>query len=274
MRQKWLLFFVLLLPSALACGIGPPAPTDPAAAGSADDDSGYAGTGSDDGASGDDDATGWVPSTPPPEASASPSGDDATTDAGASDGATAPGLDATPAGACATPPAAGDLLIDELMIESVAGTGDYGEWLEVRSTRSCAINLRGLHGECPSGAKVRTFDVTEDTWLPSLGTFVVADTLDPAINHDLPGLLIEWAGRPGDVLRNKGATVSLLVQDTLVDSVTYPALKLVVGASTAFPADCPPSRRSDWTAWQTSSVSWFPGFLGSPNAPNIDVRCP
>jgi hypothetical protein len=183
-------------------------------------------------------------------------------------------VETPPDGACAAPLAAGDLVIDELMIESVAGTGDYGEWLEVRSTLPCAIDLRGLHGECPSGAKVRTFDVNDDVWLAAGSTFVVADSVDPAIDHDLPGTVIAWAGQPGDVLRNKGGTVSLLVQDVLIDSVTYPALKLVVGASVAFPADCPLERRSDWTVWQASAASWFPGFRGTPNAPNVDVSCP
>jgi hypothetical protein len=172
------------------------------------------------------------------------------------------------------PPSAGDLQIEELLIESVAGTGDYGEWLEVRSLLPCAIDLRGLHGECPSGAKVRTFDVIDDLWIPPLGSFVVADSSDPAIDHALPGTLLVWAGQPGDVLRNKGATVSLYAQGTLVDSVTYPALTLVVGASVAFPADCPISRRGDWSAWQTSNASWFPGYRGTPNAPNSDVHCP
>jgi hypothetical protein len=274
MRQQGLLI-VLLLPSAFACAIGAPPAADPPPAGSLDDDAGYGGTWSgDDGAVDDDAATGWMSPTSPPEAAAWPPGNDATPDAGPSDDVAAPEPDATPDGSCSAPLAAGDLVIDELMIESVAGTGDYGEWLELRSTQPCAINLNGLHGECASGAKVRTFDVTDDTWLPSLSTFVVADTLDPSINHDLPGSLIAWAGRPGDVLRNKGATISLLMQGMLVDSVTYPALKLTVGASTAFPADCPPLRRSDWTAWQTSNASWFPGFLGTPNAPNVDVHCP
>ncbi len=196
----------------------------------------------------------------------------------ASDDATSPydgaqGAD-PPADACPSPLAPGDLLIDELMIESVAGTGDYGEWLEVRSTLACSADLRGLHGECPSGAKVRTFDVTEHLWIPAGGTFVVADSYDPAINHDLPGNVIAWSGQPGDVLRNKGATLSLQVQDQLIDSVTYPALKLTVGTTLEFPSDCPPSRRSDWTAWEPSITSWFPGFFGTPNAPNTDVSCP
>jgi hypothetical protein len=181
---------------------------------------------------------------------------------------------AVPEGACPSPPSGGDLVIDELMIASVAGAGDYGEWLEVVSTRPCALDLRGLHGEAPSGLKVRTFDVVEDLWLAAAGAFVVADSYDPAINHDLPGTVISWAGEPGDVLRNKGGTVSLLLRGTLIDSLTFPAIKLVVGASTSFPPTCPLSMRSDWTAWQTSTASWFPGFYGTPNAPNDDVSCP
>jgi len=175
---------------------------------------------------------------------------------------------------CAAPLAPGVLVIDELMIESVAGTGDYGEWLEVRSTSSCAVNLQGLQGSCPVGMKVHTFEVTDDLWLAPLGSFVIPDSTDPAINHDLPGLLVPWEGQPGDVLRNKGGTVTLTASGLMVDSVTFPALKLVVGASVAFPSNCPLSRRSDWTAWQTSNASWFPGFFGTPNAPNDDVSCP
>ena len=179
-----------------------------------------------------------------------------------------------PDGACLAGPSPGDLVIDELMIASVAGSGDYGEWLEVRSARTCALNLRGLHGDCPRGAKVRTLDVLDDVWVPALGTFVIADSLSSAVNHDLPGIVLTWAGQPGDVLRNEGATVSLRVHDALIDTVTYPSLKPSPGASLAFPDDCPPSRRSEWSAWQTSRAPWFPGFLGSPNAPNRDVGCP
>jgi hypothetical protein len=255
------LVVTVLAHAVAACAVSPPPPATSEATSEGDDGgSVYAPLPTDDGGSVDD-------------ASVQPSSseDDASSVVARFD---APVAAAVPDGACPSPPAPGDLVIDELMIESVAGTGDYGEWLEVESTRPCALDLRGLHGEVPSGSKVRTFDVVEDLWLAPAGTLVVADSYDPAINHDLPGTVISWAGEPGDVLRNKGGTVSLLLQGTLVDSVTYPALKLVVGASTSFPASCALSRRSDWTAWQTSSASWFPGFHGTPNAPNDDVICP
>jgi hypothetical protein len=160
------------------------------------------------------------------------------------------------------------------MIESVSGTGDHGEWLEVTSTRDCALDLRGLHGECPRGAKAATFDLGGDFWIPARGTFVVADSLSPAVNHDLPQPVFAWRGNLGDVLRNKGGTVTLLVNGAVVDTVTFPALTLTVGATVAFPADCDPSQRSDFSLWETSVSSWFPGFRGTPNAANTDIACP
>jgi hypothetical protein len=168
----------------------------------------------------------------------------------------------------------GQLIIDELMIESVAGTGDDGEWLEVANAAGCAVDLRGLHAECPRGSKVATLDISSDEWLAPGALFVVADSTTPAINHYLPGLVYAWAGHPSDVLRNQGATISLMSGDTVIDSVTYPKLPLSVGASLAFPGDCDAGARDDWTEWQTSQATYFPGFLGTPNGPNDDVQCP
>lgn len=178
-----------------------------------------------------------------------------------------------PAGACDFPIGPGDLVIDELMIESVAGSGDYGEWLEVENTADCAVDIAGLHGDCAVGAKVYTFDVTEDVWIPSMGTFLVADSPDPAVNHDLPGMLLAWSGHPGDVLRNEGGTVNLRFGETLVDSLTWPSMKLAVGTSLELPADCAPADGADFGQWQPATSSWFPGFRGTPNAPNVDVQC-
>jgi hypothetical protein len=196
------------------------------------------------------------------------------TDEGWSSPESAPPFDPGEGGVCTAPPCAGDLVIDELMIESVAGAGDHGEWLEIESTIDCALDLRGLHGDVPSGSKVRTFQIGDDLWIPARGTLVVADSSNASINHDLPGTVATWSAQPGDVLRNKGGTVTLHMNGVVLDTLTYPSMTLSVGASVAFPADCPLSRRTDWTAWQTSTASWFPGFVGTPNAPNTDVQCP
>jgi hypothetical protein len=183
-------------------------------------------------------------------------------------------IDPLPDGACDGGLAPGDLVIDELMIQSVAGSGDDGEWFEIASTLGCVANLNGLHGESPHGSKVSTFDVAGDLWLPARGTLVIADSTDPAINHDLPGTVVAWAGHTGDVLRNQGSTLTLTLAGVLVDTVTYPSLPATVGVSLAFPANCDGGLRADFTRWKRSTASWFPGFFGTPNGPNTDVECP
>jgi hypothetical protein len=175
---------------------------------------------------------------------------------------------------CASALSPGALLIDELMIESVDGTGDHGEWIEVASTLPCAVNLRGLHGECPHGAKAATFDVAGDLWIPAGGSFLVADSVSPAIDHDVPLPVVAWQDNLGDVLRNKGTTLTLSLNDAVIDTLTYPALALTVGTSLEFPADCDPTTRDDFSRWLPAQSSWFPGFHGTPNAPNDDVSCP
>jgi len=258
-------FPVLVAAALLACACG--AGVTPTIAPSADDGAALSPLVGDDAAS--DDASAW--STSSWEAGLSPD-DDGPSSYGPE--TSTPPPSGAPDDACAAPPGPGDLVVDELMIESVAGAGDYGEWLEVASTRDCALDLRGLHAECPSGAKVRALDVVDHLWLPPRATFVVADSADPVIDHDLPGLVLAWSGSPGDVLRNKGGTITLQLGAVLLDALTFPALKLVVGASVAFPSSCPPPGRLDFGNWQTSTRSWFPGFEGTPNAPNDDVQCP
>lgn len=262
---------ILLTSLAVASACNPSIPPS-AIAGAAFADDASALTAGDDSGWGDDgddageppwDAVGppWVDASQPLSV-----GDATVVDASAT-------TEAAPDAPCTQPLGAGDLLVDELMIESVDGAGDDGEWLEIESTAGCAVNLRGLHGECPVGAKVYTFDVSEDIWIPPGGTFIVADSADPAVNHYLPGLVLAWAGQPGDVLRNEGGTVTLSDGNVLVVSLTWPSLKPVIGASVELPADCAIDDVDDFDEWQTSTSSWFPGFFGTPNAPNTDVTC-
>jgi hypothetical protein len=268
MRHTLALIALLLL--VLHCNpeLAPPSDTGSAPA---DDAAAAAPLTGDDGASpGDDAGTTFDPWADAPSSSAADAAASVAPDSDASDSAAS----SAPDGACSRPLGAGDLAIDELMIEAVAGTGDYGEWLEIESTLGCAVDLLGLHGETADGAKIRTFDVADDLWLPAGATFVVADSEDPTLNHQLPGLVLAWSGHPGDVLRNAGGTVTLRLADTIVDTVTWPAYKRTVGVSIEFPASCLLTSRGDFSTWQSASSSWFPGFYGTPNAPNTDVTCP
>jgi hypothetical protein len=258
------LFLLFAWPVVTACDAV--APADPS--NSPDDDAGYGGSLGPEASSSTEDSPIYAPRVDGSVAYAYDAGISSPSDV-----QTGPPFDAGPDGICSGALAPGSLAIDELMIASTSGTGDYGEWLEVESTVGCAIDVKGLRGECPHENTLVTFDVSYDLWIPAYGTFLVADSSDPAINHDLPGPLVAWAGEPGDVLRNEGATITLLMNQTMIDSLTYPSLKLIDGTTVSFPSDCLLADRSDWTAWQPSTLSWFPGFFGTPNAPNTDVFC-
>lgn len=197
-------------------------------------------------------------------------------ESGAMDGDAGGALDgAGEDAACSGPLAPGDLVIDELMIASQSGTGDHGEWAEVTSTRSCALNLNGLYAQVPHGQGTTTATVTSDLWLSPYAAFLIADSSSSAANHDLPGTIVTWgAGTSSDVLKNSGNTLTLFTATATIDTLTYTSTaKLVDGASMAFPSHCDPSLRTDFHNWQASLASWTPGFFGTPGAPNTDVSC-
>ncbi len=189
-------------------------------------------------------------------------------DAGASDAGTV-----DPKVFCAGPLVAGDLVVSEMLISSRAGSGDDGEWVEIRSTRTCWLKVQGLSIESPRGtATPNAVAIAEDYELAPKGSFVVAGSTDPAKNHALPGKVFAWGA--SDVLKNDGDTVALKFGATVIDSVTYPAFSnLEAGRTLAFPADCPATVRSDWTRWSLTFDVYSVGFKGTPNATNDDVAC-
>jgi hypothetical protein len=174
---------------------------------------------------------------------------------------------------CAGALAPGDLRIEELLIASRAGSLDDGEWIEIRSARTCWLKVKGLTIESPRGTfSPNRATIAEDFELAPRGSFVVADSADPAKNHGLPGKVFAWSA--SDVLKNDGDTASLKLGDTVIDSLTYPAFtNLEPGRTLAFPEDCAPAARGDWARWSLSFDAWAPGQKGTPNATNSDVAC-
>jgi hypothetical protein len=178
-----------------------------------------------------------------------------------------------PANACTAPTATGDLIFDEIMISTEAGSDDRGQWLEVRSTLPCSVDLIGLHASAPHGQTFRTLDVSTDVWLPAGGFFLIADTLDPTENNGLPGLVFAWVGSPADALHKTSDIVTLTQAGATLDTLTYPSKKRVEGVSMAFPMGCAPGLRADFANWLPSTNLWLTGLYGTPGAANTDVMC-
>jgi hypothetical protein len=78
-----------------------------------------------------------------------------------------------------------------------------------------------------------------------------------------------------NLLDDSGDTVTVRLGTTVLDAFTYPSFtNLPTARSVSFPADCAWSQRSDFSNWSYSFTSYSTGFLGTPNADNIDVACP
>ena len=160
-------------------------------------------------------------------------------------------------------------------IESTPGTGDHGEWLEVASTLACAIDLKGLRGECPTGAKVNTFAIDDDVWIPALGTFVVGDSTDPAIEpRHLPGSVDPLGRRTRRRPPERGGHGHAALREHAhrLGHLSDPEARgrELLGVPDRLRPE--PSARLVHVA--NATASWFPAFTGTPNAPNNDVHCP
>jgi hypothetical protein len=174
---------------------------------------------------------------------------------------------------CDGPLAAGDLAIVELMITSRAGSGDDGEWVEIQSTRTCTLKLRGVTIDSPRGAlDGDTVTIDEDFDLAPYGTFAVASMSTTAQTLGIPGKVFSWSAT--DALKNDGDTVNVSMGLTTIDSLTYPSFtNLEAGRSIAFPGDCAMSDRYDWNRWSMTFAEFSLGLTGTPNGANSDVAC-
>jgi|GEM_PF-1580643 len=230
-------------------------------------------------AGGDDSGGGPIGSDASPAGDASPPAD-ARADVTPSDGGADAPSDAPPdAPPCTpTPLAAGVLMIEEIMIAGGPST-DLKEWVEVRNTSTCQVNLKGLHALSPRGASPDdTLDVTTDTYVPAGGSFLIVDSTVSTENGGLPGMILPWTinSTPvGDVLKNSGDSVELRIGSaagTLIDAVTYGSLSnLTNGTSFEFSSTClPTSKHTDFVNWNPSVHPWN-GFFATPNAVNDDV---
>jgi Lamin Tail Domain len=174
---------------------------------------------------------------------------------------------------CSGPLEAGDVKIVEIMISAADGAGDKGEWVEIQSTRTCKLNVKGLTISSPRGtASSDSVTIADDLILPPDGSFIVAGSSNSASNHGLTGTIVSW--NAADVLKNDGDTIDVKSGATVIDTLTYPKFATVpAGRSISFPLDCTWSDRSSWERWSYSFDTFSSTFQGTPNTDNDDVAC-
>jgi len=193
------------------------------------------------------------------------------------------GMDAGPETRDAGPPsrdagapctiAAGSLAIVEVMVASVSGSGDRGEWFEIVSLASCTIDLAGIEIESPTSTGTMLSHTIRSGTIAPTQYFVFALSGDATENHGLSFDYAYGSGAGSDVILNNGAdSLTLRTGTTVIDSVSWATGGYTVGHARQLPSGSDP-RVNDWarfcdaTSVYSSSAS-AGTFYGTPGAAN------
>jgi hypothetical protein len=225
-------------------------------------------------------------SGPPPGLDAGTRDAGGGTDAGTGDAGTAPdagtpdagmdaGTDAGGGGDCA--PSSDNMMITEIMVASQSGSGDLGEWFEVRNLGSCPIDLSGLVIESPTAGGTPVTHTVSGGLLTAGGYFLFAQSGDPAENHGLSPDYAYGSGTSGVVFNNGGDELILSLGGTEIDRVAWGSTDYTPGAARqltrGFSGDNFGLNGSGWCdATELYSEAGGSSFRGTPGARN--TLCP
>ncbi|MBI3184988.1 MAG: lamin tail domain-containing protein [Myxococcales bacterium] len=160
-------------------------------------------------------------------------------------------------------PAAGELVITELMPDPKAVTDTNGEWFEVLVRAD--VDLNGL--ELSNGSSKSVVSAEKCLRVPT-GTYAVfARQGDGGVN----GGLAEVAGTFTFGLVNSGGQIAVRVGDAGVDQISYGAAQSGV-ASQLDPAKLDAAANDDPAAFCPATQTYGAGDKGTPGAPNS--ACP
>lgn len=165
------------------------------------------------------------------------------------------------------PPSPGNLAIVEVMVASRSGSGDLGEWFEVKNVGACTIALAGLVIASPSAPEIHTVG---GGLLPPGSLFVFAQSDDPADNH---GLTVDHVYGGAITFGNSADSLVLSYEGAEIDRVHWSSTSFRVGTARQRSNDA--TRRggdlslSPWcdSTNEYSSAAGGP-YFGTPGIPN------
>ncbi len=166
-----------------------------------------------------------------------------------------------------TPPAAGDLVFTELMINPAVVSDLVGEWVELHNTTAEALDLSGcvLHDD---GSESFTFGAGEAV-IPAGAYWVLAPSGDAAKND---GVTVDVVV-PGLKLSNSADAVALTCDGVEIDRVAYDVadgFPVKTGFSSALDPSTPPSATTndEVASWCSGASAYGAHNHGSPGAAN------
>lgn len=170
------------------------------------------------------------------------------------------------AGDCAAD--AATITISEIMISSQSGSGDFGEWFEIRNEASCTVSLAGLEIRSGSGTHTITSGL-----LTAGGFAVLARSGDANLNH---GLSTDYVYGSAISFSNGGGTLSIFNGADEVARVSWGSTEFARSASRQLSRSAPETTALGSAVWCNSAAvySMSPGgpYLGTPGMQNAD--CP
>jgi len=183
------------------------------------------------------------------------------------------GTPGAPNGTCppvtpgATPDAAGQLVVTELMAKSQAGGGDKGEWFELYNASDVTLDLNGCW---LSDKTADQFQFVEPVVVPPGAYRVLALSNDPAVNFGLPDPYVYG----GFNLSNTGEPLSLACGGTIIDAVTFTVDWAVEGVAFQLSSAHLDAQANDDAAnWCTATANYgTAGKKGTPGGANL--ACP
>jgi hypothetical protein len=168
-------------------------------------------------------------------------------------------------------PRATNILISEVMIASITGSGDKGEWFEIHNVGNCIVDLAGLQIVSPTGSGAEKVHAIVAGTIDPDGYFVLALSGNASDNHGLKyDYVYENSALDDVVLNNSADWIELRAGGLAIDRVSWPSSGFAYGATKYFPSNLDPGLNDDWSKWlvSTSSYSSMGGtFLGTPGAP-------
>lgn len=173
-----------------------------------------------------------------------------------------------------TPDAAGQLVISEIMIDSIRTPEEPHEWFEVYNpSGAVTYDLRGLNVEDGSQTPSMTFDIDVELLVSPGGRLVFGRDGDQAANG---GVAVDFDYPDTYALGNSGDTVRIVnpLNDAVIDEVVYDALWDAEGAALSLDPDLHDAASNDlqssWCDATTPFGDELPQDYGTPGAGNPD----
>lgn len=158
-----------------------------------------------------------------------------------------------------------DLVINEIMKNSVAVDDEFGEWIEIYNPNPIAVDL--LYWEIQD-ADIEAHQITQSVNIPAFGYAVLCRNIDTGVNGNVPGDY-----QYSDFQLGNGSDEVILVdpEGRTIDVVNYTDADFPDDSGKSLALKHPGLDNSLGQNWLSSVTAWAGADLGTPGARNFPL---